>query len=526
MIHYTAKVGDVALLTRWAKARGEVCHEIAAEELGSVVSSTAADDARGRNTSFVLVDYPIETEEDLSTIDTFITNLKTNSGFWYYAPRPNAYLDVSNAALIGIHPVGRLSGHVPAPYIQKALTLARRVHRRLPPSLKPLTRALGTMVTDSLTPPSQSPTPAMVETQVRNGPTASLPGNLGMLPAEWKEWGPAQDVMFRDLIERGENFFPHPRGIHVITLNKCNLACVMCPYHSPVYKENHTSQYFDKYRAMSLETFQKIADYAGSEKISLQFGQIEEPLMHKKFFDFLHYAHKAGVPHIHLTTNGTLLDKENADELLATGINSVMFSVDAVNPETYFKIRGDDLKKLEDNIRYFVPRAREKGIKTWVSFILQEQARPEREAFLRKWKEIGVDNITFYVLTAHDPKTGAFIRTEEHYDKGKRYPCASPWIQSVVFPDGEVSLCCKTMTDVGWRGVVSVGNASKQHFSEIWRSDRYRAVRRELLKNAFRDFKVCADCSIWSASTYLREDEPDYVRIHNETMETYELRHN
>ena len=298
----------------------------------------------------------------------------------------------------------------------------------------------------------------------------------------------------------------------------------MCPYHSPVYRKAHTSGYFDDYRAMKGDTFRRVAEYAARKGIGLQFGQIEEVLMHKRALDFFEMARDMGVPHMHLTTNGTLLSKEKAEQLVRSGIKSVMFSIDAVDPETYKKIRGDDLEKLEENIAYFMPLARKAGISVTASFILQPLALPERDRFLEKWRELGVDTVTFYVLTEHDKVTGEFLRPGgEMYKKGDRYPCASPWVQTVVFPDGEISLCCKTMTDVGWRGIVSVGNVCEQSFDQIWTGDRYRLVRSELLANVFQEFDVCRNCQIWSASTSMTENRGGYRRTFNESMETYEF---
>src|SRR5207245_403050 len=157
----------------------------------------------------------------------------------------------------------------------------------------------------------------------------------------------------------------------------CNLECVMCPYHSPVYRKAHTSGYFDEYRAMQEDTLRRVAEYAARKGIGLQFGQIEEVLMHKQALEFFEIAHEMGVPRIHLTTNGNLLTKDKAERLAHSGISSVMFSIDAVDPETYKKIRGDDLEKLEENIAYFMPLARKAGISVTASFILQPLALPE-----------------------------------------------------------------------------------------------------------------------------------------------------
>jgi MoaA/NifB/PqqE/SkfB family radical SAM enzyme len=156
-----------------------------------------------------------------------------------------------------------------------------------------------------------------------------------------------------------------------------------------------------------------------------------------------------------------------------------------------------------------------------VSFILQPEARHERDRFLDKWRRIGVDAVTFYVLTEHDPNTGEMIRQHELCEKGDRYPCASPWLQSVVFPDGEVSLCCKTLLVVGWMGVIAVGNVHQEPFENIWQDKPYATARKELLAGHFNQFGVCRNCSIWSASTTHREVGNKYIRTYNETMETY-----
>ena len=78
------------------------------------------------------------------------------------------------------------------------------------------------------------------------------------------------------------------------------------------------------------------------------------------------------------------------------------------------------------------------------------------------------------------------------------------------------------MTDVGWRGLVSVGQVPEQSMDAIWQGDDYRKVRQELLDNSFEKFPVCSNCEIWSASTSLVEEGKNYRRKFNETMETYE----
>lgn len=464
------------------------------------------------NVILVAVDYPIQSNQDADVVFRFVESVKQIQGNLFYAPRPNSFINVQAPALFGMYNPTRFNKNLSA----TGLNIARNITRRLPRKIKNYVHAqklrwerhrnqVSTMITK-------------VATSDIFKPSVSVPEFLRELNSSWHDWRD-KEALKRDLIDRNHLYFPHPISMHVAVLNKCNLKCVMCPYHSPVYKDAHMSGYFALEKSLSLDTFKKLAKYAGERSINLQFGQIEETLLHPNIFDFISIAKAEGVPHIHLTTNGTLLTKEKAKRLVESGIDSVMFSVDSVDPEMYKKIRGASLNKLERNIDYFLPLAKDRGIRVVCSFILQESARSQQDAFLERWKERGVDAVIFYVLSTHDLRTGEIIRTEQFRVDDDRYPCASPWVQTAIMPDGSVGLCCKTMTDVGWK-ITSVGNINTQGFDEIWDSDRYKTVRKELLDSKFEEFSTCKQCAIWSASTNLTEYGKDYVRTYNETMET------
>lgn len=559
-VFYTKAIGDQTGLLAWARAQGHKAVEVETGSQADLLGASTRENLTGSDRA-ILIDYPIATQDDLSFVTAFATHATTTAGNWYYAPRPNEYVAVSKASLVsldsftaGIRPAVMAGGRaiqiaqrvadaiqtLPPPIRTVAFSTARKVWRTLrgyggTPIMeaetvagdaggKPAGRAKSVSTVTETEPTTHPATdPAAIALARQGIPKVALPSLLEPFGLSgWQQYAAPSEVVRRDLLERVEQFFPHPIGIHVVVLNKCNLECVMCPFHSPVYKEGHKSGYFDDYKSMKPEVFERIAEYAGKHKISLQFGQIEEPLMHKRIVDFLNIAKAKGVPYMHMTTNGTLLTPDKADQLLESGLTSMMVSLDASDPETYKAIRGDDLEKIEANLRYFVPLARARGIKTWVSFILQEQAVGEREAFIAKWRDVGVDHITFYALGEHDKGSGELVNHTLIYDRDEeRYPCAAPWVQSVVFPDGEVSLCCRTMGLVGWEGVVSVGTLAKNSYEEIWGGKRYRTVRDELLRGEFDKFPICQKCVIWSASTAIVEKTTTYERVYNETMETY-----
>ena len=466
----------------------------------------------------IWVGYPVRGPADLNALEAFARHLRDRPGAWYYAPRPNDFLPADAPALVGMSPMHPITRR--RDLRARLVTAGRRILQSnlLPRPVRRALRRLGMRLWGQ----SVTADAAQPATATPAAPQVHLPDALRQCHAPWQPWQPPDEVRRHHLVDRAVDFFPHPRGIHVVLLNQCNLKCVMCPYHAPRYRAGHTSGYFDTLRSMTETTFHRIAEYAGPRRIRLQLGQIEEPMLHPKFFDFVRIAKHEGVPHVHVTTNGTLLNADRARRLADSGIDSVMFSIDAVTPEAYRDIRGSDLAELEANIRAFLPLARRRDIWVTASFILQGDAgQQHHQEFLQKWRALGVDAVTFYVLTEHDPATGALIRTRELYDKGRRYPCASPWVQAAVFPEGQVSLCCKTLADVGWTGVVAVGNLNDQPFETIWSGPRFARVRRELLDGRFDEFTVCRDCCIWSATSTINEDHGDLVRSFNETMETF-----
>tara|TARA_B100000029_G_scaffold93245_2_gene83228 strand:- start:88 stop:1662 length:1575 start_codon:yes stop_codon:yes gene_type:complete len=503
---------DLGLLKKWSQKEG-----------GKFVSISSIDEHTKHwnicakiKTPILVVNYPIEEHLDVETVSYFLEKAISETRPIYYAPRPNSLLDVETPALIA----SRFPDPIRLSYFHRAKLLVKgivslfpegSIKNRLVKRLAKLSKHLNK-------------TNSQANKVGGNSKQACTPRIIKRPNISWLEFDPGKEVQKRDLLDRTKHFFPHPQSIHVAILNKCNLKCVMCNYHSPKYKEGHTSGYFDAEKALSLEDFREIARYAGERNIHIQFGQIEETLLHPHIFDFFRIAQESGVSSIHLTTNGTLLSKSKAEQLASSGVTSVMFSIDASTPEKYKEIRGASLDKLERNIAYFLPLAKKQGINVMTSFIRQPQSRGQKEGFINKWMEIGVDEVTTYVLTEHDVLTGDLIRSEELYEKGERYPCASPWRQLVVMPEGEVSLCCKTMMDIGWRGVVSTGSIKENGLEEIWTGDRYRRVREELLANKFKEFPVCQKCPIWSASTTLLEESTNYTRSYNETMETYRFK--
>ena len=70
--------------------------------------------------------------------------------------------------------------------------------------------------------------------------------------------------------------------------------------------------------------------------------------------------------------------------------------------------------------------------------------------------------------------------------------CVLPFQQFNVRPDGKISLCCNDAL-----GLYTLGDLNKQSIQEIWYSDEYMRIRREMKVNGRRNLKLCRKYDRW-----------------------------
>jgi radical SAM protein with 4Fe4S-binding SPASM domain len=295
--------------------------------------------------------------------------------------------------------------------------------------------------------------------------------------------------------------FRFPAGLHVALTKKCNLRCIMCPYHAEELRAQHTTGYFDEAERMPAALLDKIIEETGRYGGNLGFGEYDEPFIYKGFAGWAAKAKRAGCT-VSITTNGTLLPEKDARTLLVAGVEHISFSLDAASHETYSRIRLDDFSIPLENLKRLVRLRNEGGYRTEIRacMVLQEHNRHEKDAFFELMKSIGVDMVSFYNLSILDQ--GVWKMSVLNFDvdadaPGERNVCSQLYNQMAVYPDGRVALCCLTTMYVGYRtDVPYVGNVKNSSLREIWISPEYNRIRAEAFDRKFSN-SVCRDCTIW-----------------------------
>ncbi|HEY48844.1 MAG TPA: radical SAM protein [Dehalococcoidia bacterium] len=121
-----------------------------------------------------------------------------------------------------------------------------------------------------------------------------------------------------------------PKKLNIEVSSRCNLNCIMCI--REVVKEETGDMTLETYKAL-LPVFPEI------ETVNL-IG-IGEPLMNENLIEMIRLG-KAHLPPngtLSLTTNATLINRHIAEQLVSSGIDDVVISIDGATAETFNAIR-------------------------------------------------------------------------------------------------------------------------------------------------------------------------------------------
>ena len=124
----------------------------------------------------------------------------------------------------------------------------------------------------------------------------------------------------------------------------CNLRCKTCYFSGP--KANKL-----RIPPMKLDFFEAIARDVFPKTRILFLSCGGEPLMTKRFEDFLEVTGKYSIPYVGYVTNGLLLNENTIRSSIENKVKEITISIDGATKETYEYIRlGGDFEKLMSNL--------------------------------------------------------------------------------------------------------------------------------------------------------------------------------
>jgi len=287
-----------------------------------------------------------------------------------------------------------------------------------------------------------------------------------------------------------------PLHIQLQTVNRCNGACVMCPY-----GEANPS---GPPEVMDNALFSRLlCEARGTGTVRMITLMLQnEPLLDKHLVQRSQEAARAmghGVV-ISIVTNGSLLTRTRVDELCNSGIDRIFVSIDAVDGGTYAAIHSDDrYDNVVGNVEALLQR--EHRPQVVARFLRQSANSGQERAFARMWRRKGAAVQTLRI-TNRAGAVGSYERLS-HYDEplisraykymaDRVFPfCTMPFEAMYLLVDGRALLCCQD-----WGPSVIIGDLSRQPIEEVWNGEMANRYRHMLYTGQSRTITPCSECLV------------------------------
>ena len=145
---------------------------------------------------------------------------------------------------------------------------------------------------------------------------------------------------------------------------------------------------------MSQEVWEAIRPHL-PETQSVDFTGGGEPLMQPRLLEWIRETHEAGCE-TGILTNGLLLTKTKAIQIIDAGLSWICFSMDGATAEIYEKIRlGSDFETVCQNLANIAALRSHKVPKTMINFVLMPMNFHQVEDIVKLAHRLGVDQVNF-----------------------------------------------------------------------------------------------------------------------------------
>ncbi len=317
---------------------------------------------------------------------------------------------------------------------------------------------------------------------------------------------------------------PDARKLYIEPTTGCNLHCRTCI----------RNVWGDPEAKMTMDTFRRImAGLDGLPDLSrVVFTGFGEPLSHPNILEMIEAVRRRDIA-VSVGSNGLLLKRKMAQELVRLGVDRLVVSVDGVRPETYAGIRGAVLSQILDNIRSLNEAKRHFGSLVpalGIEFValksnLAELAELTGLASRLNASRVLVSNVLPYtedmrdeILNCYEPRPpfkaggwpvkadawvmwGTLELPRMHWGAERR--CRFVQDKSMVIGwDGGIAPCYALSHNYSYFAIdgrkkqVSrylLGNVNEQTLAEIWMSEDYVRFRGEV--RGFH-FPSCPNCDL------------------------------
>ncbi len=292
--------------------------------------------------------------------------------------------------------------------------------------------------------------------------------------------------------------FGLPFTVSIEPTTACNLACPECP--------SGLKQFSRPTGKIDLKVNQKLIQSLGKQLFYINYYFQGEPFLHPQFLELIKEAKKNRI-YTATSTNAHFLNTQKATEIVESGLDRLIISIDGLTQKTYesYRVNGK-LSQVIEGAKWMVEAKKKANSSTphlIFQFLVVKPNEHEIPAVFELAKELGIDEVRLKSAQIYNYEKGnPLIPENEKYSRYKRksdgtyklkYPtgnhCWRMWSSCVITWDANVVPCCfdKDASYV-------LGSAAKDDFIRIWKSPKYQDFRLAILTNR-NQIDICRNCS-------------------------------
>ena len=289
-----------------------------------------------------------------------------------------------------------------------------------------------------------------------------------------------------------------PLSLSIEPTTACNLGCPECPSGLKQFTRP-TGKIGTDFHVTMLDQVKKSVFY-----INYYFQG--EPFLHPQFLDLIKEAKKRKI-YTATSTNAHFIDEKRAEEIVTSGLDRLIISIDGLTQATYenYRVFGS-LDKVISGTEHVVNAKKKLKSSTphlIFQFLAVKPNEHEIEDVFKLGKKMNINEVRIKTAQLYNYKKGNSLMPEnEKYSRYKlqsdgtyklKYDlgnyCWRMWSSSVFTWDGQVVPCC---FDKDAKHVL--GDLKKQSFEDIWRHPQYQSFRNAVL-NHREQIDICQNCS-------------------------------
>ncbi|MCL2596189.1 MAG: radical SAM protein [Paludibacter sp.] len=284
--------------------------------------------------------------------------------------------------------------------------------------------------------------------------------------------------------------------------NFCNLQCPQCPV------SMRTKQNF-KGELMSFDLFKNIFNELKHNLLYAIFYFQGEPLINKNLTKMIAFAHKNKVFTM-TSTNAQLLDNQTSRELVESGLDKIIISIDGATQESYEQYRiGGSLERAIEGVKFIQNWKKKLHSRTplvEIQCLLLSTTEQQIFEMQQLTKTLNADKLIFKTAQFYDFENGNILMPKN--EKLSRYclntdgkymiknklhnRCLRLWAGTVITSDGKILPCCFDKNADFIFG--EIGENSKVGFKEIFNGNIAHTFRKKIAENR-KQFAMCRNCT-------------------------------